>query len=162
MERTANTAAEQDELAHILEDNMGLVFLLAKSFNPRNENEFDEFVQLGRIGLWKAYKKHDPQRSVFSTTAWHFIRWEILRHLEKRSKESYELDENLIAGKSTEDSLWEYLPPTLSDIEKKVVELRLVDNRTFLNIGEVMGYSRGWANNIYRAALEKIKYANTN
>lgn len=154
--------AAQDELARVLEDNMGLVVLLAKSFHPRNEDEYEEFVHLGRIGVWKAHQKHDPSRSRFSTTAYHYIRWEILRHLSKKPSEA-QLDDAIVVEDTNFklDNLWEYLPKTLSDKEKKVVELRLVDNHTFVDIGKIMGYSRGWANNTYKSALEKIEHANS-
>lgn len=156
-----SNAAAQDELARVLEDNMGLVVLLAKSFNPRNEDEYEEFVHLGRIGLWKAHLKYDPARSRFSTMAYYYIRWEILRHLSKKPSEA-QLDEAIVIEdtKFNLDNIWEYLPKNLSDKERKVIELRLVDNHTFVDIGKIMGYSRGWANNTYKSALEKIEHAN--
>lgn len=158
---TAHNETAQDQLAHIIEKNMGLVVLLAKSFNPRNKDEYDEFIQLGRIGVWKAHIKYDPTRGTFPTLAWNYIKWEILRHLDKKNPET-QLEEpmSIEDTKYICDSIWEYLPSNLSQKEKRVVKLRLIDRHTFLDIGNIMGYSRGWANNTYKRALEKIKHAN--
>ena len=42
-------------------ENMGLVVSLARSFNPKNNQELEEYIQSGRIGLWKAIKKYDDK-----------------------------------------------------------------------------------------------------
>lgn len=149
------------QLDSLMEDNMGLVVLVAKSFNPRNEDELDEYVQLGRIGMWKAIKKHDPSRAKLSTLIYHYARWEILRFLKKRDnpeiqlEESFSLEDNLVI----DSVIWELLPDCLSCYERDVIKLRL-QGYTFLDIGKELGYSRGWANNTYRTALQKIKDAN--
>lgn len=161
--KSAN-AAREDRLASMIEENMGLVVSLAKSFKPRTHEEYEEFVQLGRIGLWKAYEKHDPAKAAFSTNAWHHIRWEIMRHLNSKQVKSYtkdvclclQLDDSTpVVDNSCTENLWEYLPDSLSDRERQVIQLRL-DGHTFVDIGKRMGYSRGWANITYKAALEKI------
>ena len=162
MSSLTHNAVSEDRLASMIEENMGLVVLLAKSFRPRDDEERDEFVQLGRIGLWKAILKHDPRRSQLSTTAWHYIRWEILRHLQRKSSQDLQLDETIPVedSKISLDSLWEYLPDSLSDKERTVLSLRL-DGYTFVDIGNKMGFSRGWANNTYRSAVDKIQDANS-
>ena len=55
-------------------ENMGLVVSLARSFNPKNNQELEEYIQSGRIGLWKAIKKYDPDRGALSTIAWNSFR----------------------------------------------------------------------------------------
>lgn len=150
-----------EQLDSAMESNMGLVVLLAKSFNPRSIDELDEFVQLGRIGMWKAIKKHDPSRAKLSTLIWHYVRWEILRYLKKRSKSEIQLDESIPIADNLEidSSIWEYLPDCLTYNENSVIKLRL-KGHTFVDIGHEMGYSRGWANNTFKTALKKISYAN--
>lgn len=162
MTATATKAVSGEQLGSLLEDNMGLVVTLAKSFNPRDENELDEFVQIGRIAAWKAIQKHDPSRAALSTLIWHYVRWDILRHLDKnRAHFEHQLDESI----PMEDNLvvssdfWQLLPDCLTCNERKVVELRL-DGHSFVDIGKEIGYSRGWANNTFKAALKKIRDAN--
>ena len=76
----------EEQQGQLVSDNMALVVFLAKSLRPPNATEFDEYVQLGSIGLWKAIKKHEPKRSKLSTMAWNYIRWEIIRYIDKREK----------------------------------------------------------------------------
>jgi len=150
-----------DQLASLMDKNMGLVVTLVNSFKPKNENEADEFMQLGRIGLWKAINKHDPEKAKLSTLIWHYVKWEILRHLDKRKKDKTHLPiKDSICGelKNAAD-IWEFIPDTLNKKEKHVVQLRL-EGHTFLDIGEKIGCSRGWANNIFKSAMEKINEAN--
>lgn len=158
-----NQEISQERLASIIEDNMGLVIRLVEIFKPKSPEEYDEFIQLGRIGLWKAVLKYDPARSKFSTTAWHYIRFEILRHIQKRSEQQVAQLEDLIPVEDTHTNvlnhIWEYVPDSLSEKEQAVLNLRL-SGYTFVNIGNQMGFSRGWANNTYNSAVEKIRHAN--
>ena len=160
MTLAVNTEATE-QLDSVMESNMGLVVLLAKSFNPRGSDELDEFVQLGRIAMWKAIEKHDPSRAKLSTLIWHYVRWDILRYLKKQSRLEIQLDESVpIADNLKVDpSLWEYLPDCLTYNENSVIKLRL-QGHTFVAIGHEMGYSRRWANNTFKAALKKINNAN--
>ena len=158
-----NTAIEQlseEQLASLIEENMGLVVKLAKTFNPKNEDELEEYIQLGRIGLWKAMQKYDGTRAKFSTYAWRPIRWEILRYLSKKKRPEAQLDETFdVEDRSVDIQLWEVLPEHLTSNEIKVLELKL-EGKNFVEIGKDMGKSRGWANNIYKTAIEKILDAN--
>lgn len=156
-----NNEVSAEQLASLMEENMGLVVLLANAFKPKNKAELDEFMQLGRIGLWKAIKKHDPSKAKLSTLIWHCVRWEILRHLdkEKNRKGFLPINDAICGGPVNEYDFWEIIPDTLDDKEAKVVQLRL-EGHTFMDIGKELGYSRGWANNIFKTAINKIQEAN--
>jgi len=157
-----DNAVSNERLDLMIEENMGLVVTLAKSFHPRDDHELEEFVQLGRIGAWKAIQKHNPARSAMSTTMWYYIRWEILRHLMKRkNKFEFQLDDTLPIEHNgfTGINIWEYLPDSLSEQENEVVRMR-TEGHSFIEIGAQLGYSRGWANNKFRDALKKINAAN--
>ena len=41
----------------LIEKHMGLVVSVVNSFRPRNSTEREDYVQAGRIGLWKALNK---------------------------------------------------------------------------------------------------------
>ena len=60
---------------YLIEQNMGLVVSVVNSFNPAGQEEKEQYIQAGRIGLWKALQKHDPSKSALSTYAWNPIRW---------------------------------------------------------------------------------------
>ena len=147
-------------------DNSALITKLVKSFKPKTYDEYDEYMQLGRIGLLKAIRKHNPDKGKLTTIAWNSIRWEILRHITNNKMKSK------IRFKSLEDidkpseihynidisESYHYL----NSEEKNVLEKRL-EGHSFKEIGELNGYSKGWANAIFQKVVEKInKYEEKN
>ena len=71
-----------------IEANMGLVVSVVNSFNPKSDEEREEYIQAGRIGLWKALQKYDPDRGCkFSPYARNPIRWEIIKTINSAKKE---------------------------------------------------------------------------
>ena len=52
----------------LIEENMGLVVSVVNSFKPRNNTEREDYIQAGRIGLWKALKNYDPNRGAVLST----------------------------------------------------------------------------------------------
>ena len=143
-------------------DNTGLVVSLAKKFCPKNKNEYEEYVQAGRIGLWNAIKKHDPSRGALSTIAWYYIRWEIIRFIESRKKNRLlnfaDLNLNIYSfeDRKKKESLEDFHPSTLSDNEKAVLDMRSF-GYTMKEIGQNFGRSRGWANDKFKSAVIKIQ-----
>lgn len=143
----------------IIEDNMGLVISIARSFNPKDQDELDEYIQLGRIAINKAIEKHDPARSKFSTTIWNFTKFEILRHISKsrKHKGQQEINES-IHGKSKESYIWELIPDSLSVNEREVLSLYL-EGYKFSEINTKFNKPLGWSNRIFYSAVDKIKNA---
>jgi len=167
---TTNSKIREREEQLIL-DNMGLVVSLARSFKPKDALELDDYIQSGRIGLWKAIQKHNPKRGALSTIAWYYIRWEIIRNMPKshRSKGKelklvnftdfpYGLPK-VIENKDYETILSELEPSNLTVKEKGVLRLR-VAGYTMQEIGERFGHSRGWANETFKSAINKVRDAN--
>lgn len=145
----------------LIRENTGLIIHIAKIFRPRNPLELDEFVQLGRIGLLKAIRRYNSDKGSLSNYAWHCISGEIKRHLSKERK--YEANKRIGESEGALEpntSLWEYLPESLTETEKEVIQRRL-ENNTFGQIGELLGgYKKGWANKVYHGAIKKIRAAN--
>lgn len=138
---------------------MGLVVSICKKFKPKNLNELDELVQAGRIGLWKAIVKHNAKKAKLSTIAWRYIRWEILKHIEN-NKTFYTTLPHIEKAYNTNAELWEFIPDSITDLENKVLKLRLLDGRPFIEIGKMTGLSKSWVYSIYNRAISKIKDAN--
>ena len=154
----------------LISENMGLVITLARSFKPKNTVELDDYIQSGRIGLWKAIRKHDPKKGALSTIAWYYIRWEIIRNMPSARKRSGEKQmvnftdlcsslPNLVEGKQCGLSLAEIEPDSLTLKERKVLRLRAAGH-TMKDIGIEFGHSRGWANETFKSAIKKIRDAN--
>ena len=163
----SNTSQDQEQL--VLE-NQGLVVNLAKSFCPPNTTEFEEYKQVGNIGLWKASQKYDPSRgNAFSTLAWHCIRNEIIRYIRKRENNKTISMENQALewvcnsneiftdiGQDTSD----FFPSNLTDKERNTLVFR-EQGYTFGEIGDkIGGVSKGGASDIYKQAIKKLKAAN--
>lgn len=73
-----NTAIDK-----LIENNKGLVFMIAKKFLHRGY-DMEELVQLGNIGLFKAIKKYNPSLQIkFSTYAVPMIMGEIRQFLRE-------------------------------------------------------------------------------
>ena len=83
-----------------IEANMGLVVSVVNSFNPKSDEEREEYIQAGRIGLWKALQKYDPDRGCkFSPYARNPIRWEIIKTINNAKKYNNQADlNNVIIG----------------------------------------------------------------
>ena len=73
----------------LIERHMGLVVSVVNSFHPKGAVEKEDYIQAGRIGLWKALEKHDPQKSALSTYAWNPIRWEIIKEIKSIKADRY-------------------------------------------------------------------------
>lgn len=156
------TDKEREE--SLIQSNMGLVIKIAQSFTPRNPLELDDFIQLGRIGLWKAIKKYDPSRAKLCTYAWFYIKGEISRHITKEHKHKNRFQNRLNTATVLEvppkESVWDYVPSTLTKSERFVIEKRL-ENYTFQQIAdELGGFTKGWANKLYKRAIMKIQKEN--
>lgn len=133
---------------------------LARSFKPRTKEELDDLVQIGTMGLLKAIRKHDPAKGKLTTIAWGYIRWEIMRYLNNQQL-AFTSQDTIVEAQAHLDCehLWEYLPDTLSKLERQTVMLK-IQGHNFEDIGKKLGYTRGWTNKVYKSALRKIQHAN--
>lgn len=84
----------------VIEDNMGLVYSVARKFMNRGV-EFDDLVQLGSIGLINAVKKYDESFEVkFSTYAVPLIIGEIKRFLRDDGPVKVSRSYRVLSGKA--------------------------------------------------------------
>ena len=145
----------------LVEENMGLVISIVNRFNPKNTTERDDFIQAGRIGLWKAIDKFCEDRgSKFSPYAWNPIRWEIMKEIRSSMKHKHlplNLDDDDSMGSYLpEESFWELMPSNLIDEEMKVIKLRL-DGNNFKEIAEKMDCNRASVKRLFNSAVKKIR-----
>jgi len=145
----------------LVEENMGLVISIVNRFNPKNITERDDFIQAGRIGLWKAIDKFCENRGTkFSPYAWNPIRWEIMKEIRSSMKHKHlplDFENDDIAGSYLEvESLWELVPPNLTDEEVEVIKLRLEGNN-FKEISMKLDCSRTLVKKFFDNAIKKIR-----
>ena len=145
----------------LIEQNMGLVIAIVNSFRPQNPTEREDYLQAGRIGLWKALKKYDNSKgAVLSTYAWNPIRWEIIKEIKSLKKNRYKVlsDANLPTY-IDKDEFWEIVPSFLSEEEVSLLELRRMGYK-LSEMAEISGKKNSYIKRIFYKALKKIKEYN--
>ena len=138
-------------------NNMGLVKKIAKMFRPPNRTEYDEYVQVGRIGLMKAIRKHIPAKGKLTTIAWGHIKWEIMRYIKKNHGIGEQLPANITQNPTS--SFSHILPSNLSDTEIKILNFKL-DGYKLTDIAKIMDMERYYLIKNYKSLIKKIKAAN--
>ena len=151
-------------MSDLLEENMGLVISIVNRFNPKNTTERDDFIQAGRIGLWKAIDKFCENRGTkFSPYAWNPIRWEIMKEIRSSMKHKHfplNLDDDEIMGTyGAEESFWELIPSSITAEEREVIKLRL-EGHNFKEISLNLDCSRAVVKKIFNSAIKKIRDTN--
>ena len=99
----------EEELIH---DHYGLVVSQALYF--LNDANFDDYMQVGLIGLLKAIREHDPEKSKFSTFATICIRNAIKFEYAKVKEGFYHISEKIS----------DCLPDFLSEEHKFIIKLK--------------------------------------
>ena len=165
----------------LIEKNMGLVLTIVNKFNPKNQTEKEEFIQAGRIGLWKALTKFSENGgSKFSPYAWNPIRWEIIKEINSiKGKKHIEFagsgkDVELYAqqrygrrfdtdpvktNKTEESTFWELLPNSLTEVEREIIILKLA-GYTFKEISTKLNQTRANVKKLFDSSVNKIRETN--
>ncbi|NVM35962.1 MAG: sigma-70 family RNA polymerase sigma factor [Candidatus Lokiarchaeota archaeon] len=149
----------------LIEENMGLVARIVNSFEPKNHTERQDYMDAGRIGLWKALKKYDIKSgNVISTYAWRPIRWSIIREI-KNYKKHKNISLNDISdkfySKSIDHDLWECYTNKMTEDEKQILNLR-IQGYKFREICNILNQSSSSVKNKFYNLVKKLRKANCN
>jgi len=142
-----------------IKDNYGLVVSLALSFSRSYNQDLEDYIQVGLIGLLKAIRKHDPERSKLSTYATVCIRNEIVKYTNKNKKNQFNASLENQADNSYQDSFWEYEPDSLSEQERALLYMKR-DNYSYKEISEELEYSKSYTKELAKRVFNKINEAN--
>ncbi len=99
-----------------------------------------DLFQVGLIGLMKAVKTHDPDKSRFSTWAWYWIRSEIRSEISRNVKQIKYYDEDKVPFK--DNVLIMQLINMIKIPKDKDAVLRFLSGQTSNEIGNDWGVSR--------------------
>lgn len=151
-------------MENLIEENMGLVISIVNSFNPKSDEEREEYIQAGRIGLWKAIQKYDPGKGCkFSPYARNPIRWEIIKTISNTKKYNNQTSLNNIVMEfldiCNDEDFWEYLPDCLTKEERKILESRC-SGHNFSEICKSINRGRHYTKQLFMSAIKKIREAN--
>lgn len=115
----------EEELVH---DHYGLVVSQALYFlHDAQDENFDDYMQVGLIGLLKAIREHDPEKSKFSTYASVCIK-NAIKNLktkqEKKDSIKYEYSKVKEGSYDITDNIFDCLPDTLSERQLFIIKLK--------------------------------------
>jgi len=144
----------------LVKQHTPLVVSIAFLYKPQPPNDYDDLISVGMIGLLKAIRVFDPGRGVqFSTLATKIIHREIIRELEKTNGKKHE-SLTFDVEKEEHVNFDDYLPESLSTLEKDILTDRFHLGMTFEEIGEKFGKTKQWANIKLSNILDKITESN--
>jgi RNA polymerase sigma factor (sigma-70 family) len=153
-------------MEELIEKHMGLVMSIVNRFSPKNQTEKDDYIQAGRIGLWKALTKFSKTGgSKFSPYAWNPIKWEIIKEIRsaksKHDSVSPEECERYYGdGMIRNDTpFWECVPSSLTTAEREVIQLRR-EGYNFKEISCALDCHRSRTKKIFQSAIKKIRETN--
>lgn len=114
----------------MLEDNYRLVpFCVRKYFSP-SYDDFDDYVQIGSIGLFKAVRTYRPEVGMFSTYAAKCIRNELLHFIriqgaKRRTPDQPNISMEAKVSERTDLRLFEVIPDKNDPIGAAVTSMSL-------------------------------------
>lgn len=142
----------------LIKENMGLVKSIAQKFKPTSEMQ--EYAQAGSIGLLKAIRSYDENKSDFPGWAYHHIRWEIIKYIKSiRPKGLVSLNTIDEPSYLSDSTLYDAIPDYLTQEEQQIIVLRLA-NYSLKEVSEIMGISTYLLGKILKSAVDKIREAN--
>lgn len=111
------TPEEQEKIIQLFEDNINLANRVASKYYKTKYWDFDEAVQIARMGLWKACLIWDPDQYRLSTLAYNIINRDFIDY-DRQQKRQPDILFNLEDNCVTEDlSLSDVLIDEESSIE---------------------------------------------
>lgn len=161
----ATVGLSNQEIDKLIKENLGLVKSIVKKYKPKNRHEYQEMVQCGRIGMWKALLKYDGSRSALTTYCYHPIHWEILAYLKKKKTEFKrsnlrECDSELAYtfDHMVECKIWEYIP----DLDQEELDLitSIAEGYSYRELSETYNITIQQVRNRVKKIFDKIRYTN--
>lgn len=163
----------------LFNDNINLAYYIVRKINIPNMLDEDKF-QISMIALWKACETYDPNRnSKFSSYASACIKNELLMTKRKRSVDTISLDtplkteedlylkdaiaSNVDVVSSVQDDIMlveinKLKEKYLSRMEQQVIDLYYMQDKTQVEIGEILGISQAQISRYKTKAINKLRY----
>jgi RNA polymerase sigma-B factor len=155
-----------DPRARAIEEHLPLVRAIARRYAGRGE-PLDELVQAGCVGLIKAVDRYDPDRGpALAAYAAPAIEGEIRHHLRTQGRhadrEAGPALEAIEAGSGEEARSEARLLlaggwATLSERERRLLELRYFGDLTQAQIAQELGLSQAQVSRLLHATLERLR-----
>lgn len=147
--------SNQNELERLVSENYGLLVSQALSFNPKDKDQLEEYIQTGSIGMIKAIRTYNPEKGELSTHICCCVKNAIrtyIRH-EKRQLKTKEITEE--AYEHNFESINDYLTDS-NELDNLILEMRL-GRYTIREIAERVGCDLNQAKHLINKIVKKIK-----
>jgi RNA polymerase sigma-B factor len=155
-----------DPRERAIEEHLPLVQAIARRYASHGES-LDELVQAGSVGLIKAVDRFDPERGpALAAYAAPAIEGEIRHHLRRHRRQAghearaplEEIDAGTEDADRSEARLlladgW----PTLSERQRRLLELRYFGDLTQAEIARELGLSQAQVSRLLRATLDRLR-----
>lgn len=151
--------SNKDELEKLFKKHYGLLISQAISFNPSSGEELDDYIQVAAIGMMKAIKNYDEEKSKFSTYAIVCIRNAIKNYLRTKNKSNSEVLLDFDVKLPEKEDIEEYIPSNLGPVEGWVIDLKL-QGYTIREMCEIVNLPIHRVRKKLHNAYEKIRKAN--
>lgn len=116
------TAEEAERIKQLFNDNINLANRVAKKYYKTKYWEFDEALQIARMGLWKACLIWDPNKYRLSTLAYNIINRDFIDY-DRQQKRQPDILFNLEDNCVTDDiSLSDVLVDENNNVEDDIIE----------------------------------------
>ena len=154
----------------LFHENIKLVYWLIRKYYPQYIYD-DDVIQCGMIGLWKASKSYDPEKSKFATYAVKCILNEIKMHFRRESRQKRNVEVSLdelvdISNEGDEVSRYDLTKDltqlfcmdtyTLTDTELSILHLKSKGYKD-AEIGSKLNLSQSYVCRVRNNAYFKIK-----
>jgi RNA polymerase sigma-B factor len=154
-----------DDRERVIEEHLPLVHAIARRYAGNGE-PLDELVQAGSLGLIKAVDRFDPDRgpalAAYAAPAIEGeIRHQLRRHQRHAGRQAGPALEAVDAGDAEERIDARLLLAdgwaTLSDRERRLLELRYFGDLTQAQIARELGLSQAQVSRLLRATLDRLR-----
>ena len=145
-----------------IQDNYGLAVSLARKFYSHSHKyDFEDIMQVALMSMLKAHRKHDPERSVFSTFATFCMRNDLIKFVKKHSKNKDIPAGELFSGITTYDKsdIEEILPDDL-DVQEQAIFYYKRSNYKDMEIRDILDMSKPEYKAKVRSFYNKLRVAN--
>jgi DNA-directed RNA polymerase len=144
--------------SELITKHIGYIKNIVNKFCLPSHQDYDDYLQLGRIAFWEAIKLQNPTKGAVITLAWKRIYWHIIKYLKRQIKHKHKpLTDNLSLVQHID--LKEFFPSNLSSLESDILNLRAVGYNISV-ISKKLGHNRKTITMHYLKAIRKIKQAN--
>lgn len=157
----ANKSPEEAErITNLFEDNLNLANKIASKYYKTKYWEFDEALQIARMGLWKACLIWDPDKYRLSTLAYNIINRDFIDYDRQQKKQPdilFNLEDTCVTDDLSLNDVLEDTTPTVAeafDEQASLYELNTDIKYVLDDIAEENNLSKSIVKLVYLVYIE--------